>query len=187
MSTPLQWIETLDLYGPTNADGLKPDQASELEKRMYEAALASAKEGYRRLSILKVPASRRTDYFAEMLKDDKQMTKIRTQLVTVQQRIEAVETRKKKQAQRKFAKQLKAAKIEKKKEEKAESKMKKPTLKSADKKEFRSGGQKGFRGSTGAKKSISKGGKPFSSKGKGSGGKGKSLSNKKSKFGSKRK
>ena len=77
MSAPLQWIETLDLYGPTNADGLKPDQGAELEKAMYDAALISVKEGYRRLSQLKVPASRRPDYLAEMLKDDKQMTRIR--------------------------------------------------------------------------------------------------------------
>jgi len=199
MSAPLQWIETLDLYGPTNADGLKVDQAAELEKRMYEAALASAKEGYRRLSALKVPASRRTDYFAEMLKDDKQMTKIRAQLVTVQQRIEAVETRKKKQAQRKFAKQLKAAKIEKKKEQKAESKSQKPAMKSSEKKDIHKAGQKNLNGKGGPKKSISKGGKSFGGKsfgGKGKsfggktksfGGKNKSMGAKKGKFGAKRK
>jgi rRNA-processing protein EBP2 len=133
MSTSLQWIETLDLYGPTHAEGLKPDQSVELEKKMYEAALNSVKAGYQLLSQLKVPASRRPDYFAEMLKDDKQMTKIRSRLVTAQQRIEAVEERKKKQAQRKFSKQLRAAKIEKKKEFKTAEKISKLSEKLSDK------------------------------------------------------
>lgn len=134
MSAPIQWIETLDLYGTSDFEGLKPEDSAELEKRMYHAALASMKEGYKRLSQLQVPASRRPDYFAEMVKDDKQMTKIRTQLVTAQQKIEAVESRKKKQAQRKFTKQLRAAKIEKKKQEKVDEKLAKISRKPIDKK-----------------------------------------------------
>ena len=185
MSESLQWIETLDLYGSLNADGITPDQSAELEKRMYEAASMSVKEGYRRLSLLKVPASRRPDYYAEMLKDDKQMTKIRTQLVVAQQRIEAVETRKKKQAQKKFSKQLKAAKIEKKKQKKVEEKMQKPVMKSIDKREalnsdrdgkkkgFKKGafqkgskGPKGSKGSKGPNSFSQKSGKPFGARSK---------------------
>ena len=138
MTSTMEWIETLDLYGPTLAEDLKPDQSIELEKKMYEAALISAKEGYRRLSALKVPASRRSDYFAEMLKGDKQMTKIRAQLVTAQQRIEAVEARKKKQAQRKFSKQMKAAKIEKRKQEKINEKLAKDNIKKESSKKLTS-------------------------------------------------
>jgi rRNA-processing protein EBP2 len=133
MTESVTWLETLDLYGPSNCDGLGPDQAVELEKRMYEAALLSSKEGYRRLSELKVPASRRLDYLAEMLKDDRTMTKIRANLVTAQQRIEAVESRKKKQAQRKFGKQLKAAKIEERKQKKLADKLSKPEHKPIEK------------------------------------------------------
>ena len=157
MSEALQWVETLDLYGSLNAEGITPEQSAELEKRMYEAASESVKEGYRRLSILKVPASRRPDYYAEMVKDDKQMTKIRAQLVVAQSRIEAVESRKKKQAQKKFSKQLKAAKIEKKKQQKVEEKLHKPVMKSIDKREALNGDRKGFKG--GAKKGgLKKGG-----------------------------
>ena len=134
MTASLQWIETLDLYGPTHVDGLNPDQSVELEKKMYEAALSSVKAGYLRLSQLKVPASRRPDYFAEMLKDDKQMTKVRSKLVVAQQKVDAVEARKKKQAQRKFAKQLRAAKIEKKKELKTAEKLSQTSAKTIDKK-----------------------------------------------------
>lgn len=133
-STPLQWIETLDLYGPSLVEGLKPDQSAEIEKKMYEAAVSSVKVGYHLLSQLKVPASRRSDYFAEMLKSDKQMSKIRARVVTAQLRVEAVESRKKKQAQRKFSKQLRAAKIEKKKEMKIEEKLSKTSAKSIAKK-----------------------------------------------------
>ncbi len=155
----LQWIETLDLYGPTHAEGLKVDQGAELEKAMHDAALASVKEGYRRLSLLQVPASRRLDYYAEMLKTDKQMAKIRKFLVEAQQRIEAVEGRKKRQAQKKFSKQLKAAKIEKKKADIVEKKSAKPMLKSSERKDMVGGPQH--------KQSIQKG----RGKGKGASGK----------------
>lgn len=147
MSDSMQWIETMDLNGPTNAEDLSPENPAELEKKMYEAALLSVKEGYRRLAILKVPASRRPDYYAEMLKDDKQMSKIRSQLVVAQQKIEAVESRKKKQAQRKFAKQMRAAKIEKKKQEKIAVKLAKPSMKTIDKKAAMDGdGPRGRKG-----------------------------------------
>ena len=139
MSQSTVWLETLELNGSIDVEGLSPDQGVELEKRMYESALLSAKEGYRRLSELKVPASRRVDYLAEMLKDDRQMTKIRTKLVTAQQRIEVVESRKKKQAQRKFSKQLKAAKIEQRKQKKTEEKLSKTTSKAIDKRETLNG------------------------------------------------
>ena len=153
----MQWIETLDLYGPTHAEGLTPEQGVELEKKMYDAALVSVKEGYRRLGLLKVTASRRPDYYAEMLKDDKQMTKIRTKLVTAQEKIAAVESRKKKQAQRKFAKQFKAAKIEKKKSDKIAEKLAKPSMKSIDKKGDRE--EKEGRMGKGKGKGKGKGGK----------------------------
>lgn len=184
----LQWIETLDLYGPTHTEGLKVEQGAELEKAMHDAALASVKEGYRRLSQLQVPASRRLDYYAEMLKTDKQMAKIRKFLVEAQQRIEAVEGRKKRQAQKKFSKQLKAAKIEKKKADIVEKKNAKPMLKSSDRKEMAGGPEPRHKSSKGKGKGKGKGGakkafgskgrstKPaFGSKGKGQ-GKGKSFS-----------
>lgn len=183
----LQWIETLDLYGPTHAEGIKVDQGAELEKAMHDAALASVKEGYRRLSQLQVPASRRLDYFAEMLKTDKQMAKIRKSLVEVQQRIEAVEGRKKRQAQKKFSKQLKAAKIEKKKAEIIEKKNAKPMLKSSERKEMAGGPQhkqsphkgKGKGKGSSGKKSFGK--SAFSKPGKGR-GKGMGKTNSKSKI-----
>jgi rRNA-processing protein EBP2 len=159
MSESSLWLETLDLYGPTHVEGLVPGQAVELEKKMYEAALSSAKEGYRRLSDLKVTASRRTDYLAEMLKDDKQMTKIRSRLVTAQQRIEVVESRKKKQAQKKFAKQMKAAKIEKRKEQKLEERLAKPSTKDFGKDDALAGDAKAAKDARKAKfgKSAKKG------------------------------
>lgn len=168
MSEPSLWLETLDLYGPTHAEGLGPDQAVELEKKMYEAALLSVKEGYRRLSDLKVAASRRTDYLAEMLKDDRQMTKIRARLVTAQQRIEVVESRKKKQAQRKFAKQMKAAKIEKRKQEKLEDRLSKPSNKTIGKDDTTPAGSKAAKDARKAKfgKSSKKGSSKKHGKGK---------------------
>lgn len=106
----LHWIETLDLSAPVACKGLKPDQAVELEKAMYESAMVSVKEGYKRLGALGVPASRRPDFLAEMVKTDNQMNKVRAKVVESQQRIEAVEKRKKIQFDRKFSKQVRVAK-----------------------------------------------------------------------------
>jgi rRNA-processing protein EBP2 len=143
-------------------EGLTPDQGVELEKAMHDAALESVKEGYRRLSQLQVPSSRRLDYYAEMLKTDRQMNKIRKGLVEVQQRIEAVEGRKKRQAQKKFSKQLKAVKIEKKKADMAERKNAKPMMKNSDRKEM----TEGPAGKDGKKKFGNKSGKPEAKSGK---------------------
>ena len=99
------WIETLALSGPLGVSSFsKSDDSVKLEKAMHDAALESVKEGYRRLAALNVPASRPDDFLAEMLRDDGTMAKVKSRLTEEAAKIKAVETRKRVQAEKKFAK-----------------------------------------------------------------------------------
>merc|ERR1712114_54494 len=93
------------------------------EKSFYEATKRGVQESFRRLLVMKVPASRPNDFLAEMVKSDDQMLKIRLKITDESKRISAVEERKRQQANKKFNKQVHV----KRKEERA--KEKKETLK----------------------------------------------------------
>ena len=58
-----------------------------------------------------VPYLRPDDYFAEMVKSDDHMRRIKESLLFEQRKMAAVEQRKKNREQQRFGKQLKAAKI----------------------------------------------------------------------------
>jgi rRNA-processing protein EBP2 len=99
------WIETLVVSGTLeHAKMESKDDTVKLEKAMHDAALESVKEGYRRLSALNVPASRPADFLAEMLRADSTMAKVKERLTEEAAKIKAVETRKRVQAEKKFAK-----------------------------------------------------------------------------------
>ncbi len=61
-------------------------------------------EGYRRFRVMRVPASRPADFLAEMFKNDQQMLKVRARITEEQTRLEAVEERRRNQANAKFGK-----------------------------------------------------------------------------------
>jgi len=84
-----------------------------------------------------VPHLRPDDYFAEMLKSDAHMVRVRGKLLAEKERIEAVEARKKSQESRKFAKQVQA---EKAKERAAEKKATEESVTEWRKQRARAGG-----------------------------------------------
>ena len=99
------WIETLTLSNQINITEFKSaEDTVKIEKAMHDAAMESVKEGYRRLAAMNVPASRPTDFMAEMLRDDSTMTKVKGKLAEEAAKIKAVETRKRVQAEKKFIK-----------------------------------------------------------------------------------
>jgi len=66
-----------------------------------------------------VPYMRPEDYFAEMVKDDKHMARVRRALLEQKQRIEAVESRKRSRDLKKYGKQVQAEKQQKAAKQKA--------------------------------------------------------------------
>merc|ERR1712072_1115192 len=86
-------------------DGVK------LEGAFMEIATDACKEAYRRLRVMKVPSSRPTDFYAEMLRTDAQMFKVRARASEEQRRIKIVEQRKSAQAAKRFAKQVRTKRL----------------------------------------------------------------------------
>jgi rRNA-processing protein EBP2 len=72
------------------------------EQAFHDAALTGAIEARRGCLALGIPFARPADYYAEMLKDDAHMQKLRSQLLFDQKKIQAVDRRRKEQEQRKF-------------------------------------------------------------------------------------
>ncbi|OQR98146.1 kinesin-like protein [Achlya hypogyna] len=111
------WVETLDTckfpLELTNAhDDLKREVA------FYNQTLASVKDAKARLLKEKVPYKRPEDYFAEMLKSDAHMARVKDKLIYEQKKIAAVEERKKSQAHKKVAKELQSQKAKQRLQEK---------------------------------------------------------------------
>ena len=81
------------------------------ETFFYERALESANECVRRLKDLGVPARRPDDYYAEMVKSDEHMKRVRSELLFEQQQLEIREERRKARESKKYGKQVQAEKI----------------------------------------------------------------------------
>ena len=81
------------------------------ETFFYERALESANECVKRLKDLGIPARRPDDYYAEMVKSDEHMKRVRSELLFEQQQLEIREERRKARESKKYGKQVQAEKI----------------------------------------------------------------------------
>lgn len=107
------WVDTMMIDGQTKLPkGMSAKAGVKLEAEFIMLAGDAVKEAYRRLKVMKVPLSRPPDFYAEMLKTDKQMYMIRQRAAEELRRIKIVETRKKHQAAKKFTKKAKTKKLE---------------------------------------------------------------------------
>ncbi|KAG9416140.1 putative rRNA-processing protein EBP2 [Aphanomyces cochlioides] len=117
LSTKFKWVETLD----TSKFPLELENAHDDLKRevaFYNQTLASVKHAKDRLLKEKIPYKRPDDYFAEMLKSDAHMARVKDKLIFEQKKINAVEERKKSQAHKKVAKELQSQKAKERLKEK---------------------------------------------------------------------
>lgn len=81
------------------------------ETFFYERALESANECVCKLKDLDVPVRRPDDYYAEMVKSDEHMKRVRSELLHEQQQLEIREERRKAREAKKFGKQVQAEKV----------------------------------------------------------------------------
>ena len=88
------------------------------EKAFYTQAQAAVAIARQKLETMKVPYLRPDDYYAEMLKSDGHMQRIRDTLLFEERKMAAFQRRKKAQEHKKFGKQLNAEKIKNKAAEK---------------------------------------------------------------------
>lgn len=105
------WLETLDV---TSAEPLVVEDVDDDFKReaaFKEQALESVKNARARLGMLKVLHVRPEDYFAEMLKTDAHMHKIKRRMMSQKEQIESGIERRKQRDMKKFGKQVQQAKL----------------------------------------------------------------------------
>ncbi|KAL5963532.1 putative rRNA-processing protein EBP2, partial [Taenia solium] len=131
ISKSFPWVERLDVVTepappPKDADlendfdKVDPNDDFNREAIFYRVAQAAVLEAIPRLHGLGIPTKRPNDYFAEMIKSDVHMAKIREHIVVSKKRLEMRERARQLREQRKFGKQqqkeiLEARRLEKKK------------------------------------------------------------------------
>lgn len=84
----------------------------------YELSLNAASEGLQQLTDLNIPFRIPADFFAERVKPDKHMARVKDKLIEEQRKMVAVAERKQDKETRRFAKQVQSAKIQEKSAEK---------------------------------------------------------------------
>jgi len=116
----IDWIETLLITIPKPQIEDVHDDLSR-ETCFYTQAISSILEAHKRFRQLDFPYIRPSDYFAEMVKSDDQMAKIRKNLLERQKRIEDSESRRRERELKKFGKQVQVQKVREKNKKKKEN------------------------------------------------------------------
>lgn len=143
LSPSFPWIETLLIVSkePCDLNGEQVHDDLKRELSFYKQALAAAEEGKRRILAAGVPFSRPDDYFAEMIKSDEHMARIRQRLLDEAQSIQASELARKQREAKKFGKKVQ---IEKQLERERQRKQELEKIKMARKKQDSTQNEDGF-------------------------------------------
>ncbi|RUP45028.1 eukaryotic rRNA processing [Jimgerdemannia flammicorona] len=116
----LPWIETMTV---TSAEPLVlKDVHNDLERELafYQQALSAAKEGREKTKAAGVQFSRPDDYFAEMVKSDEHMEKVRQRLLDETASIKAAEEARRQRDLKKFGKKVQVEKLQARQKQKAD-------------------------------------------------------------------
>ena len=109
----MPWIETMALtYEKTLAEEV-PDAQNDLDRELafYRQSLDAAMRGRERVLAAKVPFTRPNDYFAEMLKTDEHMERVRQRLLDESASIKASEDAKRQRELKKYGKKIQTEKL----------------------------------------------------------------------------
>ncbi|OZJ04839.1 hypothetical protein BZG36_02328 [Bifiguratus adelaidae] len=136
----LPWIETMDITLPQPLDIKDVHDDLQRELAFYQQGLFAAQEARKRVKATGVEFSRPDDYFAEMVKSDEHMEKIRQKLIDESASIKASEEAKKQRELKKFGKKVQVEKLQERQAQKKEQlekiKMLKRKRKGADEVSF---------------------------------------------------
>ncbi|KAJ3164549.1 rRNA-processing protein and EBNA1-binding protein ebp2 [Geranomyces variabilis] len=107
------WIETMAVTSPAPLDLAPADVQDDLKRELafYKQALHAAEEGRKRVRAAKVPFSRPDDFFAEMVKSDEHMARVRQRLLDEAASIQASEKARKQRDLKKFGKKVQQEKL----------------------------------------------------------------------------
>jgi len=116
------WVDSMCIDGQQEiGKEFGPKDGNRLEGRFMNLAADAVKEAYRRLKVMRIPCTRPVDFFAEMLKTDKQMYMVRQRASEESRRIKIVDERKKHQAAKKFSKKAKTSKLKQRADDKKQT------------------------------------------------------------------
>lgn len=118
----LPFVEKLSVTGEVGLDVADVEDDLKREVEFYNQALRAVKRGRAALDGAKVAHMRPVDYFAEMVKSDEHMSRVKQQLLFEKQKMESFEKRKQQKEYKKYAKQMQAEKQKLKAEKKRKSK-----------------------------------------------------------------
>lgn len=113
-TSKLPWIETMRIVYPSTISSSVTDVENDLERELafYKQALHAAVEGRKLVESAGVAFSRPSDYFAEMVKTDEHMERIRQKLLDETAAIKASEAAKKQRELKKFGKKVQVEKLQ---------------------------------------------------------------------------
>ncbi|XP_065904142.1 probable rRNA-processing protein EBP2 [Dysidea avara] len=118
----LDWLERFDVTCPVEADDeLDVHDDFKREMSFYNQALSSAQLACHKIEQLGVVVKRPDDYFAEMVKTDDHMRKVRENLMRKHKGVESSEQMRKLRSLKKFGKQVKRDILEQRRLEKKET------------------------------------------------------------------
>lgn len=125
MRLEMGWLESLDVTCDINVDeksndaGKMPGQDDfKREMKFYKQAEMAVSQALPQLKKLGIPIARPADYFAEMVKTDDHMQKVRQKLLSKELSMEKSEKAKKLRAMKKFGKKVQQEVIQKRQQEK---------------------------------------------------------------------
>ncbi|SAM85114.1 related to EBP2-required for pre-rRNA processing and ribosomal subunit assembly [Ustilago bromivora] len=113
-SSKLPWMETMRVTYPISVSAEVTDVENDLERELafYKQALHAAVEGRKLVEASGTAFSRPSDYFAEMVKTDEHMERIRQKLLDESAAIKASEAAKKQRELKKFGKKVQVEKLQ---------------------------------------------------------------------------
>jgi rRNA-processing protein EBP2 len=100
------WTATLALNSGATHEGINSEDDFNREVSFYKQAVAGCVAARTRFEAEGFKYKRPTDYFAEMVKADTHMAKVRQNLLDQQKRLEAVEERRRQRELKKFGKKV---------------------------------------------------------------------------------
>eukprot|EP00814_Leptocylindrus_danicus_P002266 CAMPEP_0116019008 /NCGR_PEP_ID=MMETSP0321-20121206/8977_1 /TAXON_ID=163516 /ORGANISM="Leptocylindrus danicus var. danicus, Strain B650" /LENGTH=296 /DNA_ID=CAMNT_0003489489 /DNA_START=47 /DNA_END=937 /DNA_ORIENTATION=+ len=108
----LQWIEKMDVVpGGIPLEVAEVHDDLKREVAFYDLALAAVLKARTKFKEVNVPFSRPDDFYAEMVKTDEHMTKVKDRLIFESKKIEAFEQRKNNKEHKLRAKEARANKL----------------------------------------------------------------------------
>ncbi|KAK1266692.1 hypothetical protein QJS04_geneDACA015258 [Acorus gramineus] len=116
----VDWIQKLSVVVDQQAGiDVNDDLSRELE--FYNQALNGTREAFEKLQSMGLPFLRPPDYYAEMVKTDSHMLKVKGRLLSEKKKIEEAEERRKARDNKKMSKEIQAQKLKEKVKNKKES------------------------------------------------------------------